>query len=284
MRELPPGNEPPDVPPPKEWEVNLSFPLFYNSNAEQLPSGGTQTLEYNPDVSLSWEHHLQGTNLTVLGTADVNSDHFAHSVNADLDTTYAELELRYDRNPDDRYELKPFVRYRLTFDFSPVFGIRQDTLNDISIGALKRWRLRDGDHPLIASVEFYAQRRFKDSRQPTPDTYVSPSSYALVASPGLGYGIGGGWTAEARVQVVGRLFDAKQSFVRRDLDVSPVLKLKYLPTASQLKGTSLADIYDRVLGGPELTFQVATYQQVSNRTNSRFSQWQVGPSVNCSWL
>ena len=37
-----------------QWRFNLLTPFGYNSNAEEIARGGTQTLEASPFGSLSW--------------------------------------------------------------------------------------------------------------------------------------------------------------------------------------------------------------------------------------
>ena len=67
--------------------LNGLFPVYYNSDAEAVPSGGTQTAEANPEFRLSWAKQLQGMPIKLTTLIDANSDRYARSNGADGDVT-----------------------------------------------------------------------------------------------------------------------------------------------------------------------------------------------------
>lgn len=90
--------------------LNGLFPVYYNSDAEAVPSGGTQTAEANPEFRLSWAKQLQGMPIKLTTLIDANSDRYARSNGADGDVTYGEFRAQYVTGNNDQ-EFEPFVNY-----------------------------------------------------------------------------------------------------------------------------------------------------------------------------
>ena len=196
--------------PAAQFGFNFLAPFTYNSNAEEIRTGGTPTLELSPVGNLSFAAPLFGLPVRLSANAVVENDRFVSSRGADLDKIGGSLRFQYvDPNNDQGFS--PYVAYAPRFDFLPTFSEEVATRQDVNLGFNKRFNL-DGNFQSVPfagntaaltvwsfGLTIFGQRRFRD---PTP------SSSALFFVPSVSYVISEQWNASLAVEVIGRWFDS----------------------------------------------------------------------------
>jgi hypothetical protein len=67
--------------PAPQWRFNFSAPFAYNSNAEELPTNGTETLQFGPVVNFSWATPITGLPLRLSVTGFADTTRFGNAPN-----------------------------------------------------------------------------------------------------------------------------------------------------------------------------------------------------------
>lgn len=178
---------------PLGFTFSVQAPIFYNSNAENLSSGGTQTLEGNPEIWFGWSKQANSF-LKVSALADTNWDRYVRSNNADQDVAYGVFRAQLVPDPgmggsDQSYQ--PFISYSPRMIFDPTYSKSVSTANDLVIGIDKIFNFDDqlnripyeNAHSsrgtsLSLGFEGTVTRRFVDS---------TPSLWFLSFSPSVRY-------------------------------------------------------------------------------------------------
>jgi hypothetical protein len=121
-----------------QFTFNFLAPFAYTSNAEQIRTGGTPTLELSPVGNLSWAAPLFDLPVRLSANVAVENDRFIESGGADLDKIGGSLRLQYvDPNNDQAFS--PYVAYAPRFDFLPTFSEEVETRQDVNLGFNKRF-------------------------------------------------------------------------------------------------------------------------------------------------
>ncbi len=78
-----------------QGRFNLLLPLAYNSNAEEIAHGGTQTLQTFPAGNLSWAVPAGSLPFRITFNANAESDRYFRAPDEDLDTYGASGRIQY---------------------------------------------------------------------------------------------------------------------------------------------------------------------------------------------
>lgn len=269
------------LPPAPRLNLNVLAPLYFNSNAQALSSGGSAALEGSPLIRLSGSGQLGDLPLRLSGSVSTEWDRFANASDADFDKLRIRLQLQYiDKNNDQA--LSPFIAYVPRLDFEPTFAREFATRQDLDVGVSKALNFDAGFHRLPISgdsagsavwslgLTLMGQRRFRSP---------APSSYAVEILPSLSHVISDEWSFVFGVDILPRWFDATAGVSQRDLTVEPIAVLAYNLPARWFGGATRA----RWFGSPTVDF-VAGYERTwSNVSGGTFSQWVTGLTINAGW-
>ncbi|WGJ14310.1 hypothetical protein QEV83_16940 [Methylocapsa sp. D3K7] len=267
--------------PTAQFGFNFLAPFTYNSNAEEIRTGGTSSLELSPVGSLSFAAPLLGLPVRLSANAVVENDRFVSSRGANLDKIGGSLRFQYV-DPDNDQGFSPYVAYASRFDFLPTFSEEVATRQDVNLGFNKRFNL-DGNFqsvPFAGStaaltvwsfgLTIFGQRRFRD---PTP------SSSALFFVPSVSYVISEQWNVSIAVEVISRWFDSNAGFSRRDWEAQPIATLEYIIPTSLFGAPETADFFGR----PALDFQTSFDRNWSNLSLRNYHQWTASAVIKTGW-
>jgi hypothetical protein len=258
----------------RDFNFQLTAPLFYNSNAEAAASGGSRTLEGNPDLLLSWSKTLGKWKLS--GSGDASIDRFGHSASADGDTTIVKTGLRYIGNGHDQ-NFQPLLGFSQILNFDPTFAHSTSSFHDVKLGFDKiknydrNWRPLptsdvDTSSAAVWSLELTGSvaRRIVDQG--------GANRYIISADPSLTYNLSKVWSLNVSCTVARRIYDSKDGVAQRDWYLQPLLTVTFTPPTS-----------NEALGMPAATLQIGFTKLSSNVASAEFQQWQIGPMLALQW-
>jgi hypothetical protein len=268
---------------PRQFTFNLNVPLYYNSNANEIPSHRPAALEGNPQIELGWRRNLTPLQFSIRLGAD--ADRYITVPEAQGDQTYGSLKAAY-YDPGNDQAWAPFVSYKNTLIFSATFDPWTETRNDFAVGVDKIFSFDRGFHELptsgrsrvdavwVLGMSAYVQRRL---RTPGPD------SVAVYVVPSVMFAPTKEWSVSVFVNARERWFDSIPSgamtISRQDFEVNPILTIAYDPSGP-LSGS---EVPARFLGTPQIALQIGFERRSSNLTQKSWSQWTVGPVLTASW-
>jgi hypothetical protein len=272
---------------PKAFNFRVNAPLYYNSNAAEVLSGGPAALEGDPEIELGWNRNLSSVPLKFSVKLRADTDRFANVPQANEDEVSESIKAAYyDANDDQAWA--PFVSYKNTALFEATFTPWTETRNDFAIGFDKLFNFDGNFHLLptgarsrVAAVwslglSVYAQRRLR-----TP----GPSSTAAYVVPSVTYAASKQWNVSLFLNTRDRWFDSVASATittsRRDFEVEPVLTIAHDPSEASF-GSSGAT-WQKLLGSPQIALQIAFESRSSNIANKSWSLWTIGPVLTASW-
>ncbi len=274
-----PGVEQPARTP--QFTLNVLAPALFNSNAQFLSSGGSQTLEGSPLVRLGWASQLFDSPIRVSGAASLETERFVNAPGAAIDYIRTSARAQYI-NPENDQDYSPFLSYAPRLDFDPTFANNFATRQDLNLGVDKVFNF-DGDFnrlpaasnssaPTVWSFGFSAggQRRFRDP---------APQSYAFFFSPSASYVISEQWNASFSVPITRRWFDTINDVSQRNLTLEPTAVVEYVIPSGWLGGTERA----RMLGNPAVDFIAGVERNWSNLTLAAYTQWRAGLVLKTGW-
>ena len=141
------------------FTFNVLAPIFYNSNADLTPSGGTagqNSAEFSPIVGLSWSTPVFDLPLRFTAGVRAEVDRFTQVPSADFDKVALSGRLQYvDPTNDQAYS--PYFVYAPRFDFDPFFRERFATRQDLNLGVNKTFNF-DANFRARAVLARYAGR------------------------------------------------------------------------------------------------------------------------------
>jgi hypothetical protein len=289
--------------PTASFLFNFFLPVYYNSNAETVSTGGTQTFETTPEIRFAASKQLDQVPVKLSMLGDANSDRYASSNGANADAAYMKFRAQYNSKQNDQ-EFQPFFQYATTTAFMPTFSASMGTRNDFTLGFDKAFNF-DYLFRTIGGPESPYEFRADTSRATVwsfgfTGTFsrrlndVGPSSYAAVAAPSVTYNLtnypnansaDAQWHISFEVDVTRRWYDAVVGFERRDWKINPILTVEFVPPLSWFRGENKLqqDNKSKALGRPKIDFQVAFIEQDSNKSGSSYRQWTIGPMVKTAW-
>src|SRR6516164_5663827 len=119
--------------PAPQFTLNVLAPALYNSNAQFLSSGGSQTLEGSPLVRLGWASQLFDTPIRVSAGASLETERFVNAPGAAIDYIRPSARAQYI-NPQDDQDYSPYLSYVPRLDFDPTFANNFATRQDVNLG------------------------------------------------------------------------------------------------------------------------------------------------------
>lgn len=261
--------------------INGLVPMFFNSNADGLPTGGTNSAEFSPLVNASWSTPVFDLPLRFTAGARAEVDRFTQVPTSDFDKIGLSARLQnVDPNNDQAYS--PFMSYAPRWDFDPFYRSRFATRQDINIGVNKTFNY-DTDFRRVAfsgntiadtrwsfGVTAAIQRRF---REPTP------GSWAAFFVPSATYVISPQWNISAGIDLERRAFDSVNGFSQEDWLIEPIVTLEFVAPAEWFGSARTA----AMVGRPALNFQAAYENNWSNAPGANFQAWHFGAALKLGW-
>ena len=268
--------------PAPQWRSNLLAPLGYNSNAEEIARGGTQTLETTPVGNLSWAAPIEYLPLRVTLNANAQSDRYFRAPDVDVDKLGAAVRVQYV-NPTNDQAFSPYFAVAPRWDFLPTFLDQISARQDFNLGFNKAFNFDGGFRPIpIASntsastvwsfgLTAFVQRRLREPQD---------SSTAVFVIPSVSYVISGEWNASFAVEFFNRWFDVNSvGFSRRDLEALPIGTLEYVIPSFLFGSERMAN----ALGRPALDFQASYLKVWSSFAGGSFNQWAASATLKMGW-
>jgi len=264
-----------------QFTLNILAPALYNSNAQFLSSGGSQTLEGSPLVRLGWASQLFDTPIRISGAASMETERFVNAPGAAIDYIRTSARAQY-LNPEDDQDYSPFLSYVPRLDFDPTFANNFATRQDLALGLNKVFnfdgafnRIPTSSNSSSEAVWSFGfgvggQRRFRDP---------PPQSYAFFFSPSASYVISEEWNASFSVPITRRWFDMFNDVSQRNLTLEPTGVLEYVIPNGWLGGANAA----RMLGNPAIDFVAGVERNWSNLSPATYTQWRVGVVLKTGW-
>ena len=264
-----------------QFTLNILAPALYNSNAQFLSSGGSQTLEGSPLVRLGWASQLFDTPIRISGAASMETERFVNAPGAAIDYIRTSARAQY-LNPEDDQDYSPFLSYVPRLDFDPTFANNFATRQDLALGLNKVFnfdgafnRIPTSSNSSSEAVWSFGfgvggQRRFRDP---------PPQSYALFFSPSASYVISEEWNASFSLPITRRWFDMFNDVSQRNLTLEPTAVLEYVIPSGWLGGANAA----RMLGNPAIDFVAGVERNWSNLSPATYTQWRVGVVLKTGW-
>ena len=286
---------------------NLGFaftgmlPVYYNSNAETVPSGGTQTAETNPEFRLAWAKQLQQMPIKLTAMVDANSDRYARSNGVDGDVTYGTFRAQYVSGKNDQ-EFEPFISYTPKSTFTPTFADGTTATHDFTIGFDKAFNYDamfrgicddcklsgpDSTGATVWSFGFTGAltRRLTNSGPASTIATASPSvAYSTVNIPNAN-ATDAQWNVSLGTDISRRWYDASGGVTRMDWIVTPILTIEFVPPGRWFKGVNedAREASRKSLGQPVIDFQVAFTRDSANQPGISYHQWSIGPLLKTAW-
>ena len=264
-----------------QFTLNILAPALYNSNAQFLSSGGSQTLEGSPLVRLGWASQLFDTPIRISGAASMETERFVNAPGAAIDYIRTSARAQY-LNPEDDQDYSPFLSYVPRLDFDPTFANNFATRQDLALGLNKVFnfdgafnRIPTSSNSSSEAVWSFGfgvggQRRFRSP---------APQSYAFFFSPSASYVISEEWNASFSVPITRRWFDMFNDVSQRNLTLEPTAVLEYVIPSGWLGGANAA----RMLGNPAIDFVAGVERNWSNLSPATYTQWRVGVVLKTGW-
>jgi hypothetical protein len=276
--------------PAPQWRFNFAAPFAYNSNAEELPNNGTQTLQFGPLVNFSWATPLPGLPLRLSVSGFADTTRFANAPNqaearlgtSDNDRLGGNVRLQYV-DPNNDQSFSPYIVFAPRWEFLPTFSELLESRQDINVGFNKTFNFDgafrrvpfSGDSSAATVWSFgltvFGQERLRD---PTLN------SQAIYLIPSVSYVISKDWNVSLDVEFLSRWYDTTSSgFDGHEWEALPIGTLEYVIPASFFGGDRVATIFGR----PAIDFQASYLKVWSNFQDVSFDQWTAGVAIKGGW-
>lgn len=264
-----------------QFTVNGLVPMFFNSNAEALPGGGTNSAEFSPVLGMSWATPVFDLPFKFTANTRAEVDRFTQASSLDFDKITASGRLQYV-DPDNDQAYSPYVSYAPRWDFAPFYKSWFATRQDLNFGVNKTFnydanfrRVAFSGNTLAETVWSFGmtaviQRRFRDP---------PPGSWAAYLVPSATFAISPHWNLSAGILAERRAFDSYYGFSQEDWLIEPIVTLEFVLPESWF-GSDRTAMW---LGRPALDFQVAYEKNWSNLPAANFEVWHVGIALKMGW-
>jgi hypothetical protein len=259
---------------PPEFNFRVVLPLYYNSNAKGMQSGGPAALEGDPAVELGWGRSLTSVPVKINLRLRADTDRYANVSQSDEDEVSGSFKVSYYDSQNDQ-AWAPFFSYRSSVNYDSTFSSWIETKNDLTLGVDKLFNFDNEFHLLPNSARsristvwslgfsFYVQRRLR-----TP----GPNSIALYLVPSATFVPSNGWILSLLVSTRERCFESVTTpfamIPRHDFEIEPILTIAYDP---------------KLPGAPQIALQASFERRSSNLPNKSWNQWTVGPVLSANW-
>jgi len=276
--------------PTTQWRFNIVAPFGYNSNAEEIATGGTQTFEYGPVGNFSFAGPLAGLPLRLTLSTFADTERFANAPNSalaslgavDLDRIGGNARLQYvDPNNDQAFS--PYIAFAPRWSYGAGFSDLLETRQDLNVGFNKRFNFDGSFEPIAisgdtsaATVWSFGLTAFGQIR----NRDLQLSSDAVFLIPSVSYVISKDWTASLAVEFLGRWYEPTSAgFSGRDFEALPIATVEYAIPAAFFGGDKVATL----LGRPALDFQTSYLKVWSTFPGVSFNQWDGAVVIRVGW-
>jgi hypothetical protein len=286
-------------PPPDHINFVVQAPFLFNTNADQSPTGGTNSFETTPSAHFDLHSNVPALQMYLQAGVDASFDRFTNTTVSNTDSIVGGVLLQYrslddSGNRKDDQELTPFFKYGPQWGYAPFLSTQTSAVHDFTIGFGKAYafdgKLKRIEPPVsdatkqaiwTASLQAFGTRRIAET---------GASSFRLHASPQLIYAwtntpdrptTDSQWSATLGVDVDRQTFDGSS---QENWTLTPVLSIEYDFPARWFgdqpgKATPNYVSY----GAPRLIFQAAYNWVGSNVAGAGSSQWTFGPMLQAGW-
>ena len=265
-----------------QFRFNFLAPLNFDSNAQEISSGGTQTWGTFPVGNLSWAAPVADLPFRVSVNARSEFKRFFDASDVDIDRLTFSGRLQYV-DPTNDQAFSPYFAITPRFSYLPTFSDQTEARQDFNLGFNKSFHF-DGSFRLIPTaadtsaetvwsfgLTAFAQKRL---RQP------QLSSDALVLIPSVSWVISKDWNASFAVEMLGRWYEADRfGETSRDWEALPIATLEYIIPAS-LFGS---DRFANLLGRPAIDLQGSHLKVWSTVPGVSFGQWEASATLKLGW-
>ncbi len=265
-----------------QFRFNVLAPLNFDSNAEEVSSGGTQTWGTFPVGNLSWAAPVGDLPFRVSVNARSEFKRFFDASDVDIDRLTFSGRLQYV-DPTNDQAFSPYFAITPRFSYLPTFSDQTEARQDFNLGFNKAFHFDNSFHlaPIAADTSAetvwslgltaFVQERF---RQP------QLSSNALVVVPSVSWVISKDWNASFAVEMLGRWYEANRfGETSRDWEALPIATLEYVIPASFFGSESFANL----LGRPAIDLQGSHLKVWSTVPGVSFGQWEASATLKVGW-
>lgn len=265
-----------------QFRFNFLAPLNFDSNAEEISSGGTSTWATFPVGNLSWAAPVANLPFRVSVNARSEFKRFFDASDVDIDRLTFSGRVQYV-DPSNDQAFSPYFAVTPRFRYDATFSAQTEARQDFNLGVNKSFHF-DGSFRLIPAapdtsaetvwsfgLTAFAQKRF---RQP------QLSSDALVLVPSVSWVISKDWNASFAVEMLGRWYEADRfGATSRDWEALPIATLEYIIPAALFGGDPFADL----LGRPAIDLQGSHLKVWSTVPGVSYGQWEASATLKVGW-
>jgi hypothetical protein len=268
------------IPAPRLSASGL-LPLGWDSNPQQVQSGGTPTWETSPLANVSLSAPIGAPfRFTATGVGELNNYFSASDVN--VQRLGGSARLQYV-DPNDDQAFSPYVAIAPRQQWAlPESGLNE-VRTDFNVGFNKRFNF-DGDFQRVAAapdtsaqtvwslgLTVFGQVRDRDPRLSSDAVFVIPS-LSRVLTPEL--------SAAFAIEFLGRWYEPDRfGEASRDYEAMPIATVEYAIPATLLGGEQMA----KILGRPALDVQGSYLKVWSTVPGVTFGQWEAQAAIRMGW-
>ena len=265
-----------------QFRVNGLVPLNFDSNAEELGSGGTQSWGTFPVGNLSWAAPVADLPLRVSVNARSEFKRFFDASDVNIDRLSFAGRLQYV-DPTNDQAVSPYFAIAARYSYLPTFSERTEARQDFNFGVNKSFNFDSSLQPVPVAADtsaktalsfgftVFVQRRL---RQP------QLSSDALALVPSVAWAISDDWNAGFAVELLGRWYEAdRHGETSRDWEALPIVTLEYVIPIPVVGTESVANR----LGRPVIDLQGSHLRVWSTVPGVSFNQWEASVTLKVGW-
>jgi hypothetical protein len=262
--------------------LNGLAPLNFDSNAQALSSGGTQSWGTFPVANMSAAAPVGALPFRVSVSANSEFKRFFDASEVDIDRLTFSGRIQYVEPTNDQ-AFAPYFAITPRFSYLPTFSDQTEARQDFNLGFNKRFNFDGSFHPVAAAADTSAQTvwsfgvtAFAQNRQRQPQL----SSNALFLIPSAAWVISESWNASLAVELLGRWYEANQfGETNRDWEALPIATVEYVIPASIFGSERLANL----LGRPAIDLQGSHLTVWSTVPGVSYGQWEASATLKMGW-
>jgi hypothetical protein len=264
-----------------QFTINGLLPMFFNSNAEALTTGGTNSAEFSPILGASWSTPVFDLPIRFTANARAEVDRFTQAPTVDFDKLAVSGRLQFVDSANDQ-AYSPYISYAPRWDFAPFYQSWRATRQDLNFGVNKVFNF-DANFQRVAfagdtfadttwsvGVTAAVQRRFRDP---------APGSWAAFFIPSMTYVMSPQWNLSLGIDLERRAFDSYYGFNQEDWFIEPIATVEFVLPESWFGSAATA----AMVGRPAIDFQVAYEKNWSNLPSANYEVWHVGAALKLGW-
>ncbi len=262
--------------------LNGLAPLNYDSNAQALGSGGTQSWGTFPVANLSAAAPVGALPFRVSVSANSEFKRFFAASDVDIDRLTFSGRIQYV-DPTNDQAFSPYFAITPRFTYLPTFSDQTEARQDFNLGFNKRFNFDGAFRPVpigpdtsAETVWSFGLTAFAQNRQRQPQL----SSNALFLIPSASWVISENWNLNLAVELLGRWYEADRfGETSRDWEALPIATLEYVVPVSLLGGDHVANL----LGRPAIDLQGSHLNVWSTVPGVSYGQWEASATLKVGW-